>query len=369
MVASENYFRISFCTTCMNRAHQVKETLPKNIEDNKDYPDLEFVLLDYNSTDDLCDWVKETLGDHIERGVVTYFRTTDPQFFHMSHAKNLSVGCASGDIVCNVDADNFTGPGFAAFLDSLFREKPSRVVAVDKKQCPSDTYGRIAVRRDDFMAIHGYDEAMEGHGFEDYDLVNRLKLIGLEEYRFSNTEYLQVLKHDVEQRIQKDPIKTNLRYLFMNYIDPHRSQFHFLFNDGTFTTSQLVNYLTLEASNWQSMFLEPSHERRDIEIEVTQRGTWQEENDRIFFSSGPGQLVGTLEYDDNMPKFLCFPDKKFSVVHDVEVINQVLIHYSQMKNRFKMRENADKKTIVVNDAFGYVKTLAKNFAHDNSSTI
>ena len=28
------YYRISFCTTCMNRLYNLKETLPKNIEEN-----------------------------------------------------------------------------------------------------------------------------------------------------------------------------------------------------------------------------------------------------------------------------------------------------------------------------------------------
>ena len=30
-------YKISFCTTCMDRLYNLKETLPKNIEDNESY--------------------------------------------------------------------------------------------------------------------------------------------------------------------------------------------------------------------------------------------------------------------------------------------------------------------------------------------
>ncbi|KKL80749.1 hypothetical protein LCGC14_2001600, partial [marine sediment metagenome] len=50
-------YKISFCTTCMGRLYNLKETLPKNIEANGEYPNVEFVILDYNSSDGLGDWV------------------------------------------------------------------------------------------------------------------------------------------------------------------------------------------------------------------------------------------------------------------------------------------------------------------------
>ena len=45
--------KISICTTCMDRGFDLKKTLPKNIEDNKSYPHLEFVILDYNGKDQI----------------------------------------------------------------------------------------------------------------------------------------------------------------------------------------------------------------------------------------------------------------------------------------------------------------------------
>ena len=45
----------------MNRLSHLQETLPKNIHDNYLLGDVEFVLLDYNSSDGLESWVKNDM--------------------------------------------------------------------------------------------------------------------------------------------------------------------------------------------------------------------------------------------------------------------------------------------------------------------
>ncbi|GAG26081.1 unnamed protein product, partial [marine sediment metagenome] len=77
------YHSISFCTTCMGRLYNLKETLPINFKDNESYPDLEFVILDYNSNDNLGEWMKNNMMHHIESGKVSYYRTTEPKYFSM----------------------------------------------------------------------------------------------------------------------------------------------------------------------------------------------------------------------------------------------------------------------------------------------
>src|SRR5258708_30050005 len=43
--------KISICTVCMNRTAQLAQTLPVNIIDNINHPNIEFIILDYNSKD------------------------------------------------------------------------------------------------------------------------------------------------------------------------------------------------------------------------------------------------------------------------------------------------------------------------------
>src|SRR4051812_19983514 len=69
--ANRKPYSISFCTTCMGRLHDLAFTLPQNMADNADYPDLEFLVLDYHSEDGLESWMAEHMRPHIEAGRVT----------------------------------------------------------------------------------------------------------------------------------------------------------------------------------------------------------------------------------------------------------------------------------------------------------
>ncbi|MEM3116796.1 MAG: glycosyltransferase family A protein, partial [Nitrososphaerales archaeon] len=93
----------------------MKQTLYKNIADNAD-ADVEFVILDYNSKDDLAEWIGREMRREMEEGRVTFWQEKTAKFFHHSHAKNVAALLARGEIICNLDADNFTGPGYAKYL-------------------------------------------------------------------------------------------------------------------------------------------------------------------------------------------------------------------------------------------------------------
>jgi len=57
----------------MNRLYHLQETLPKNIKDNYLPDDVEFVLLDYHSSDGLEEWVRSEMQTYIDNGI------TEPQ--------------------------------------------------------------------------------------------------------------------------------------------------------------------------------------------------------------------------------------------------------------------------------------------------
>jgi cellulose synthase/poly-beta-1,6-N-acetylglucosamine synthase-like glycosyltransferase len=104
--------KIAFCITCMNRLSHLQETLIENIEDNLLISDVEFILLDYNSSDGLENWVK-SLTKYLDNGILTFYRTDTPIVYHRSHSRNMAIRLSEADIVCNLDADNFLGKNFA----------------------------------------------------------------------------------------------------------------------------------------------------------------------------------------------------------------------------------------------------------------
>lgn len=191
--------RLSFCITCMGRLHHLRQTLPRNLEWTAHLPEVEFVLLNFSSPDALEDWAKAELNDAIRQGRLNYFRADGFTHFRMAHAKNVAHRLAQGEIVCNLDADNFLGAGFAEFLMETFTAGERVYV---RSPISKGTHGRIAFRKSDFEALGGYDERMnQGWGFEDQDMIRRAQRFGLREVRIpKDRNFLRALDHSHDER-------------------------------------------------------------------------------------------------------------------------------------------------------------------------
>jgi hypothetical protein len=198
--------KISFCTTCMNRLDDLRITLPANIQANASYPNCEFVLLDYNSTDGLAEWISRKMKHHIESGKLIYYRTDEPKYYSMSHSRNVAFRLASGDIVNNIDADNFTFDGapcsicFAAWLNEQAILHPAKTVFAKTKQV-TIMHGRVGFYKNEFINdLGGYDEDFEGYGHDDQDIVQRALGLGFKIVKWGSSYFY---------RIQTPPVKKN----------------------------------------------------------------------------------------------------------------------------------------------------------------
>lgn len=160
----------------MGRADDLKQTLPINIMDNADYPNIEFVVLNYNSQDAMHEYMTSpAMRPHIQNGKVRYLKTRIPKHFSMSHSRNLAFLNATGDIVTNVDADNYTGKGFASYLNKLANVRSRRVIFAKGKR---RNHGRLGMFKDEFIGIGGYDEDLIGYGGDDQSLILRAMYLG-----------------------------------------------------------------------------------------------------------------------------------------------------------------------------------------------
>jgi len=171
----------------MDRLYNLKETLPVNIRDNQDYSNLEFVILDYNSKDGLEDWMKRKMSKEIERGKVVYYRTTEPKYFSMGHSRNIAFKVATGDIVNNLDADNYTvgkepvEECWASYINKQANQQDSKVMFAKSVQV---MHGRIGFYKKDFIELlGGYNEDLLGYGKDDEDLSKRAFALGFTMYR------------------------------------------------------------------------------------------------------------------------------------------------------------------------------------------
>jgi MoaA/NifB/PqqE/SkfB family radical SAM enzyme len=204
--------KLSLFTVCMGRLHHLKQTLPKNLAWNADHPSLEFVILDYSSPDDVASWIQSELAEHLASGRLVYYRYDHAQFFSFSHSRNMGARLCKGEIICNVDADNFTGPGYARYIDDQMEDK-DLLVGCDFQDGVFSPIngdhgwtGRMAVRREAFLESGGYDEDMVAWGYEDLDLYNRLCQ---RKYRCGpiDRRFLDCIEHDNKERIAFTRVK------------------------------------------------------------------------------------------------------------------------------------------------------------------
>lgn len=163
----------------MNRLFHLEQTYLKNIKNASTYPDVEFVLLDYNSKDGLEQWARDNLLEHIENGKVKFYKTLEPIHWIAAHAKNIAHKLASGDILCNLDCDILIPEGFCEYINEAFSSDKRIVMCFDSK----DAYGNdgcaglVSALREDFYSVNGYDESISmGWGCDDMNYQFRVRM-------------------------------------------------------------------------------------------------------------------------------------------------------------------------------------------------
>jgi hypothetical protein len=202
---------IIFCITCKGRAQHIELTLPKNLADNRDYEAVKFVILDYNSPDHLVSFLKTNHKKDMDSGRVALYRYTEPGPFKMAHAKNMAhrLGIREGaDILVNLDADNYTGPGFAGYIATRFQEARERKESPflyarwnQEVRLPKGASGRIVVTPQDFLKVGGYDEKYATWGPDDKDFSARLCRLGCTPVEIDR-RYLEVVLHNNRMRFR-----------------------------------------------------------------------------------------------------------------------------------------------------------------------
>ncbi len=206
---------VVFVTTCKGRVQHIARTLPQNMIDN---PDAKFVVLDYNDQDGgLLEYLKSNHAHDIESGRLVVYQYREPCQFHMTHAKNMAhrLGILEGgDILVNLDADNFTGPGFAEYVEKKFKNSTdiflwSRMVKEGNQRLVRGVSGRIAVTREAFILAGGYDEKYDTHSPDDKDFNARLRKLGFEGWKI-DSRFLLAIRHTDKLRYREYPHAANV---------------------------------------------------------------------------------------------------------------------------------------------------------------
>lgn len=172
--------KLSFCITHKNREHFIQQTLLTNLKDNMaDQGWIEFVVMDFNENAKLQHWIEKEFIEHIKSGYLKYFRAEGLKEWHASIAKNTSHKVASGAVLVNLDCDNYTGLQGARFVWHHFEQYKKEIVLWQFSRVKQDgSFGRIAITREMFNNIGGYNEDLMPMGYQDNDLFERARASG-----------------------------------------------------------------------------------------------------------------------------------------------------------------------------------------------
>jgi hypothetical protein len=114
-----------------------------------------------------------------------------------------------GEIVSNLMADIHVTPNFFCEVHELIAGHPNRLVRAERK-ARTGTTGLMTIWKDRFNALGGYDEEMQGWGYQDVDLRHRCEAMKMELVYWSASE-AEAIQHDDELRVKyagvPEPVK------------------------------------------------------------------------------------------------------------------------------------------------------------------
>jgi hypothetical protein len=172
--------RISFCISCMNSLFELQGTLLKNIQDNKSYPNLEFVLLGCNDNDkeELQQWLQSHLQQYIQNGLLVYYKNPAPAPIGLAHASNMVCRLAGGDILCCLEPDQLTGANFALHINQQMNLASTTsgffpLTDTEQPNTPKRT-AAVVIRQQDLRVTGGYSEEIADWQTNQQDFIRRL---------------------------------------------------------------------------------------------------------------------------------------------------------------------------------------------------
>mmetsp|Transcript_73070 Transcript_73070/g.128743 ORF Transcript_73070/g.128743 Transcript_73070/m.128743 type:complete len:308 (-) Transcript_73070:397-1320(-) len=174
--------KVSLCIGVKDRLQVIRQTLAINLEATKG-KNVEFAILDYNSSDGFHDWVREHLRPLVDTGLVVYHHESQAPIWHMSKVKNITHRLATGDVLVNLDADNYVTGDVIDKIQAEYARNPHCLVHGWSGQWKDGTCGRVCISREDLYRLGGYDETLDTYGFEEMDLIHRAFALGLEYVR------------------------------------------------------------------------------------------------------------------------------------------------------------------------------------------
>ncbi|QKQ25500.1 glycosyltransferase family 2 protein [Candidatus Reidiella endopervernicosa] len=178
--------------TCMGRLEHLQQSLPLAITQQNSH----CIVVDYSCPENSGDWVENNHPD------VTVVRVPGQNQFNLSAARNAAIDHATGEWLLFIDADALLAPKFISTIFS--RITTESALRTDPVNADKEKMGTFLIKRKLFDKIGGYDDVMQGWGYEDIDLYLRMERAGHLLYIMSD-ELIDTITHS--DKIRTDNYK------------------------------------------------------------------------------------------------------------------------------------------------------------------
>jgi hypothetical protein len=195
--------KISICTQIKNRLYQFKETFYKNLKVIDQYENVEWNIVNVNSTDGLRDFIKPNISSNIN-----YFECIDEIEYSIPISKNFAFRLSSGEYIFNLDADNFLG----SIIDKIIEYN---YIPIYCNKFNLGVYGRIGCENKILKEVGGYDESFLPAGHHEQDFMARCNLIN---HSFTHIDFDEMPLQNTKQDTVMNT-NANISWQSMNQIN------------------------------------------------------------------------------------------------------------------------------------------------------
>ena len=266
----------SIVTSCMNRQSYLEQTLPTWIASNPD----EIIIVDWNS--EKQDELEILVKQYSDKAHIKLIRVNNYDKWSLTKSFNLAFRACSFDKVLKLDSDIKLDEKFF-FYHNL--EKDNNFFCGDWSKARNEnekhTNGVLYVKRNNFFTIGGYNELIEGYGYDDSDLYDRLsqlasrQLICLDlvehilhsnELRIENTKNKNRLDIEIEKnRLISKELNWNHKFSFFDIKQKTTNRFDCQFVKGQTIDQETEKYYLNKANQNRKYMLQKSKLKLYIE--------------------------------------------------------------------------------------------------------
>lgn len=190
-------------SACMNRDAMLRVSLQSWIGN----PLIsEIIIVDWSSKKPIT-WA-ESFDSRVK-----VIRISNQKFFHLSKAINAGISASTAEFIMKMDVDYILNPytNLVEILQTALTEEDFMVCsgwigdgAGTGALFLKPTNGFLCAPKKSFLKAKGYNEDLQGWGFDDDDMINNLKKLGLKQkvLRLSNGLFIYHNPHTVDKRVE-----------------------------------------------------------------------------------------------------------------------------------------------------------------------